>query len=195
MTLLAGYWGFDIIIILLSVVVITAYFYMTRNFNYWRKRGIPEIPPTPFVGNFGKCFFMKSASNLLKEFHNQAKGQPYIGFYIFDKPALLICDRKLLQKILIKDFNYFRNRYGIADKKDRMGYANLFSIENPAWKTVRMKLSSFFTSAKLKNTLNLILQNAKNLEDYLDTLELKGKYIIYESHITHVVRKVHRNTS
>jgi len=181
MTLLAGYWGLDKIIILWSVVVITAYLYMTRNFNYWRKRGILEIPPTPFLGNFGNCFLKKSPSNLLKDFHNQAKGQPYIGFYIYDKPALLICDLKLVQKILIKDFNYFCDRYGIADEKDRVGYANLFSLENPAWKTVRMKLSPFFTSAKLKNILSLILQDAKNLEDYLDMLKLEGKYITYQS--------------
>jgi len=183
MTLLTGYWGLDNIIIL-SSVVIAAYLYMTRNFNYWRKRGVLEIQPTAFVGNFGSYFWKNSLSNLLKNLYDQAKGQPYIGFYIYDTPALLICDNKLLQTIFIRDFNYFTDRYAMANQNDRVGYANLFSIKNPGWKDLRAKLTPFFSSAKMKNILTLMLQNARNLENHLDTLELEGKYIIYKSNVT-----------
>ncbi|XP_014476945.1 PREDICTED: cytochrome P450 6k1-like isoform X2 [Dinoponera quadriceps] len=41
-------------IIVATMIVVTMYLYMTRNFNYWKKRGVFEIPPVPFFGNFAK---------------------------------------------------------------------------------------------------------------------------------------------
>jgi len=155
-----------------------AYFYMTRKFNYWRKQGVFEIPPMPFIGNIGSCLSLKqSPQHFLKNLYEQAEGQPYIGFYILDKPALLIRDPTLLQKIFIKDFNYFNDRYNASDANDRIGCANLFFLKNPAWKFVRTKLTSFFTSAKLKNTFDLILRCAKNLEEHFEMLKLDGNII------------------
>jgi len=126
MTLLIGYWSLYGIIILM----ISLYLYMTRKFNYWRERGVFEIP-MPFLGNIGGCLSLKQSSRFLKDIYEQAKGQPYIGFYILDKPALLLCDPSLLQKILIRDFNYFSNQYSSPNVNDRIGYANLFLIKDP----------------------------------------------------------------
>lgn len=175
MAVLTAYWCLDGIIILASLII-AAYFYMTRKFNYWRNRGVLEVPPSPFVGNFGSCLLLKeSPQNFLKHLYEQAKGQPCLGFYILDKPALLICDHKLLQTIFIKDFNYFYDRYGLADQNDRVGYPNLFFLKNPAWKIVRTKLTPFFTSGKIKNMFGLMVECGKNLDEYLATLGLEGK--------------------
>lgn len=175
MALITDYWILDEIIILTTLITI-AYLYMTRNFKYWKKRGVLEIKPIPFVGNFLDCLLLrKFPGHFLKEIYEQAKGEPYIGFYIFDRPLLLLCDRELIKNVLIKDFNTFFDRYASADPNDRIGYANLFFIKNPAWRHVRTKLTPFFTSGKLKKMFGLMLDCAKHLDKYLESLKLDGK--------------------
>lgn len=175
MAFITNYWSLDGIIIL-TVLIIIAYIYMTRNFKYWEKRGVLEITPTPFVGNFMECLLLRKApSYFLKELYEQGKGQPYVGFYIFDKPFLLLRDPEIIKNVFIKDFNTFFDRYASADPNDRIGYSSLFSIKNPAWRVVRTKLTPFFTSGKLKKMFVLMLECGKHLDDYLDSLELEGK--------------------
>ncbi|XP_029164739.1 cytochrome P450 6k1-like [Nylanderia fulva] len=173
MALITAYWSLDGIIILTTLIV-SAYLYMTRKFNYWKKRGVSEIsPPTPFLGNFTECTLLKkSPGYLIKDFYNQAKGLPYIGFYVLDKPFFLIRDREVVKNVLVKDFNYFDDRYTSADPNDRLGYTNLFFLKNPAWKILRTKLTPIFTSGKLKKMFESMLECAKNLDTHLESLKV-----------------------
>lgn len=179
MAVVTPYWGLDGILILTTLMVVF-YLYMTRNFKYWKKRGILETAsPTFFFGNFADCLlFKKAPADYLREMYNQAKGLPYIGFYVLDKPFLLIRDRELVKNILVKDFNYFSNRYVLADPKDRLGYATLFFLRNPAWKVIRTKMTPFFTSGKMKKMFDLMIQCGKNLDQYLDSSEFEGKCLM-----------------
>ncbi|XP_029671180.1 cytochrome P450 6k1-like, partial [Formica exsecta] len=174
MAFITAYWGLDGMIAL-TALIITAYLYMTRKFNYWKKRNVVEIRPTPFWGNFMDCALLKkSPGYFIKELYNQAKGLPYIGFYILDKPFLLLRDREIVKNILVKDFNYFADRYGSPDPNDRIGYANLFFLKNPAWKVLRTKLTPIFTSGKLKKIFELQIECATNLDTYLESLKVDG---------------------
>ena len=163
---------------------------MTRNFKYWEKRGVFQIKPTPFVGNFMECLLLKKApSYYLKELYDQAKSEAYLGFYIFDKPFLLLRDPEIIKSVMIKDFNTFFDRYASSDPNDRMGYANLFRIKNPAWKIVRTKLTPFFTSGRMKKMFGLMLECGKHLDEYLNSLKLDGKLKIS---IIHEIKKFRR---
>lgn len=175
MALITDYWGLDGLIVL-ATLIIAAYRYMTHKFSYWKNRGVLEVPPTPFVGNFMKCLSLQKAPGpLLKDFYNQGEGMPYIGFYIFAKPFLIVRDRELVKNVLVKDFNYFADRYGSPDTNDRLGYANLFFIKNPAWKVLRAKLTPIFTSGKLKKMFELMLECGNNLDTYLASCKMEGK--------------------
>jgi len=178
MAFITAYWSLDGIIVLTTIITTIFYFYMTRNFEYWKKQGILEVaPPTPFFGNFADCLcFKKAPAYFLKEYYD--KGLPYVGFYILDQPALLICEQELVKNILVKDFNYFADRYATADPKDRLNYANLFFIKNPDWKILRAKLTPFFTSGRIKKMFYLMLQCGKYLDKYFDSPEFEGKLII-----------------
>lgn len=39
--------------------------------------------------------------------------EPISGLYFFHKPVLMIRERELIKRILVKDFNYFTNRFVI----------------------------------------------------------------------------------
>lgn len=186
MTLLTPYWSLDILIVS-SSLMIAAYLFMTRKFKYWSKKGVMEITPTPFLGNFGDCLLLKkSASEFIKELYEQSEGLPFMGFYIFDKPFLLVRDPELIKHILVKDFNIFADKFASTDSKnDRIGYSNLFIMKNPAWKYLRTKLTPIFTSGKIKKMFDLMLMISKNLENHLESLNLDGKYCIYHSYYNH----------
>lgn len=62
----------------------------------------------------------------------------------------------------------------MADPKDRLGCNNLFFLRNPTWKMLRIKLSPFFSSGKLKKMFELMLQCGNNLDTYLESLK-EGK--------------------
>ena len=175
MALLTLYWSLDGILIL-STLMVAAYFYMTRKFNHWSKRGITQLAPTPFVGNFMDCLLSrKSGSEFLKDMYDYGKGVPLLGFYVFDKPHLLIRDPELVKHVLVKDFDYFPDRYATADEKnDRFGYANVVLMKNPGWKSLRPKLTPIFTPGKLRTMFDLMLVVAEDLGMYLDSLHLEG---------------------
>ena len=107
--------------------------------------------------------------------YDYGKGVPLLGFYVFDKPHLLIRDPELVKHVLVKDFDYFSDRYATADEKnDRFGYANVVLMKNPGWKSLRPKLTPIFTPGKLRTMFDLMLVVAEDLGMYLDSLHLEG---------------------
>ncbi|XP_071579970.1 cytochrome P450 6k1-like isoform X1 [Temnothorax nylanderi] len=173
MALITEYWILDgIILITLIVIAYNAYLYITRNFKYWEKRGVLQIPPTPFFGNFKECLFLKkSPSYFLKELYERKKDVPYIGLYIFNKPFLLLRDRKVIRHVLTADSN-FDNRYSSADPKDRIGYANLFFTREDHFKW-KDKIMQFFFNDDVQ-MYAFDPKCGKHLVEYLDSLELNG---------------------
>lgn len=178
MGLLTPYLVLDSILIFASLIV-AAYLYATRKFKYWAKRNITEVEPVPFFGNFSKCLFLKSSpAEFVKDLYDQSKGLPYMGFYIFDKPFLLIRDPELVKHVLVKDFNVFNDRYASPNVNDRLGYANVFMMKNPGWKLLRAKLTPIFTSGKLKQMFELMLVVADDLDQYLEKQNLSNGKVL-----------------
>lgn len=171
------------VLVLLSAFV-AAYFYMTRNFGHWKSKGVLELPPVPFLGNFGGCLTLRLAVfEYLGSLYQKGKGLPYVGFYIFDKPALILRDLDLIKSVLVQDFNSFSNRYVSTGETDILGYYNLFLIENPAWKKLRKKLTPAFTSGKIRAMYPLIDAVGDDLTAYFESLDLQGNQCIRESNI------------
>ncbi|KZC14178.1 Cytochrome P450 6k1 [Dufourea novaeangliae] len=138
-----------------------------------------ETPPTPFLGNFGDCILLKkSATNFVKDLYDQSKGLRYMGFYIFDKPFLLIRDPELIKHVLVKDFSVFCDRYATSDVNDRIGSATIFLLKNPAWRTLRTKITPVFTSGRLKKMFHLMTLVADDLNEYLDGQKLENGKVI-----------------
>lgn len=175
MAAFTSYWGLDGIILFLLAIA-AAYAYMTRKFTYWTRHGVLEVPPTAFLGNVGPCLFQRVApGDFLRDIYNFGKGLPFVGFYLFDKPALLLRSPEIIKNVLVKDFNSFADRYVSASDVDTLGSNNLFVLRNPSWKLVRTKLSPIFTSGKLKKMFELMLEINADLEEHIGTLIREGK--------------------
>lgn len=174
MAILTPYWSLDVLLIFLSAGLV-AYFYVTRNFKYWSKRGVTELTPIPFIGNFLEiCLFRKTAFAYFRKIYEESAGLPYLGFYIFDKPALLLRDPDIVKNVLIKDFNCFPDRHLCTDDSDSLGAASLFVVKCPKWKSLRSKGTPMFTPGRMKLMFQLMVDAGKELDRYLDALELPG---------------------
>lgn len=181
MALITSVWALDALILLFSGFA-ALYFYMTRNYNHWKERGVKAWPTTLFFGNTAPLIFArKTPDTFLKELYVDSKNEKAVGFYVFDKPYLMIKDPELIKNIFVKDFANFANKMLGARDDDVMGSMNLFLAKNPPWKHIRQKLTPIFTTGKLKKYLDLMLEIREDFNNYMDSLEIDGKNYMLHS--------------
>ncbi|XP_003424479.1 cytochrome P450 6k1 [Nasonia vitripennis] len=172
---------------LLFVFIITIlYLYCKYRLSYWNRHGVKSLPTHLFFGNFKDTFtFKKPPGQVIQEIYEKAAfNEPYIGFYIFHEPKLLLRDLYLMKQLMVKDFDVFPNRcFGGESQKDSVGLVNLLGIHQPRWKYLRQKLTPSVTGFKLRAMIPLIkecgapllkfVENAKSQSDGWKELELK----------------------
>nr|AZR39451.1 cytochrome P450 [Agasicles hygrophila] len=158
----------DLLIISASLVLLI-YIFLTRNFNYWKKQGIPFIEPLPLFGTFKEVFLRKNnMSEALSEIYFKSK-DPYVGLFVVDKPVLLINDRELIKSILVRDFSNFSDRSFGTREGDLSEYMLPF-MKGKTWKTYRKFNTPAFSRATLKSVYFRTIQAAgQEAVEYLET--------------------------
>ncbi|CAK1546275.1 unnamed protein product [Leptosia nina] len=171
-----GYIKIGMFVALFSVVVLCVltwvYFQWSKVKNYWAERGVPHVPPHPFFGsldflqrkNFGTWMI-----EMLRQFRT-----PYIGIWLFWRPALIINSPEIARNVLVKDFGSFRNRFVSAGPGDPIGH-NLLTTDDPLWSSIRRRLTSIFTASKLRALQNLFQTKSKELVQRIDNTKDKTK--------------------
>ncbi|KAH8277880.1 hypothetical protein KR018_009449, partial [Drosophila ironensis] len=139
---------FQVAVALLAIVT----YIFHRRLTYFKRRGIPYEPAHPLRGNLAEFTKTKNLHELLREHYNKFRGSkaPFVGFYLFQKPAVFVMDLELAKHVLIKDFSNFSDKGLFYNEKDDPISAHLFNLDGPQWRLLRNKLSSTFTSGKMK---------------------------------------------
>ncbi|XP_053987873.1 cytochrome P450 6k1-like [Hylaeus volcanicus] len=161
----------------IAVIWVILYLYLKYAHTYWKRRGVPSLPGHWFFGNAKDALLMrKSPATVFGDLYHQAsEDDDILGIYIAHKPFLVLRNPKLIKQILIKDFNYFSDRYFTARSiHDKIGSSALFTMKNPEWKYLRAKLTPVFTSGKVKNLFPLIVQTADSMKNYLENQFTNG---------------------
>lgn len=173
---------------LVVILLIAAFLFVKRQYSYWETVGIPNLKATIPFGN------LKSVANKERSFgtaiydlYKQTE-EPFIGIYLFFRPAVLVKDAELVKNILTRDFQYFHDRGTYSDPKNDPMSANLFSLPGEAWKSLRTNLTPAFTSGKLKGMFPMIqivgdelVKLLKPLAETSETIEIKditGRFVI-----------------
>lgn len=152
---------------LLGIIFILLYKYSTRKYDYWKKRNVPAIKPIPFFGSLLPVLALKTTvGEWLRDNCNKTDGD-YFGVYVFDQPTLILKSPKLVKAIIQKDFDNFNDRSAATNSDDPIMTHVLFFQRNPAWRPSRAKVSSMFTSGKLKAMFPLMLLETEQMTDYL----------------------------
>ncbi|KAJ8670406.1 hypothetical protein QAD02_001665 [Eretmocerus hayati] len=149
---------------------IGVYFYCTRNYKYWTNLGVRQSTPKFFFGNLASCVLGKRRPDeYFHELYHHGKGEKMIGFYIFDKPYLMLRNPELIKNVFVKDFNNFPHRVLSTIDEDLLGKNSLFLTRNPPWSHIRKELSPFFTSVRIKQKFELMLEICQDLKGHLQT--------------------------
>ncbi|KAG8228707.1 hypothetical protein J437_LFUL009388 [Ladona fulva] len=148
-------WGdWRVTVALVVVALVTLYFYLTSNMNYWSKRGFPQIPasPIPIFGNTFKILTgQANFTEMFDQLYKKAGDQPFVGFFQGSQPVLLVKDPELIKRILIKDFHAFMDRgFKIEEDVDPFNAKGLSNLNGQRWKNMRARLSPTFTSGRMK---------------------------------------------
>ncbi|XP_067006627.2 cytochrome P450 6k1 [Anabrus simplex] len=166
----------DLGILLLGLLTV-CYVYLSRNYNFWAKKGVPFVKPSPIVGNFMDIVLLrKQIGNFWKDIYLQHKDKPCVGVFAFDQPMLMVRDLNLVKSVLVKDFNIFMDRNAqTSEELDPLSYKNLFVLNGQRWRHLRAKLSPTFTSGKMKRMFQLVDECGKQLVTYLENKSENGE--------------------
>ncbi|CAL1680808.1 unnamed protein product [Lasius platythorax] len=124
------------------IVIILFWIYARYKLSYWKQRGAESLTGDLIFGNFKNAVLFRSAPGWhIDQLHKTARTDaPFIGFYIFHKPCLLLRDPDIIKQFMIRDFDNFCDRhFAGSNQKDSIGMKNLFDLKNPAGNTCEPK--------------------------------------------------------
>ena len=164
----------------LALLLAWVYYAATKEFSFWKSRGVPGPKPClPWGNEFGRSFYrMTEFESWLYYKHG---GKKFCGFFEFNKPILFVGDLDLIRSITIKDFDHF------VDQRDQLA-SDVFEdmlivLKGAKWKETRSVMTPTFSSSKLKAMYQLTLDNAQNLAQYVrdqmagkDEVEVKDAF-------------------
>lgn len=140
-------------------------------YTYWRKLGIPTCKTEFVFGSIKDLLLRKKPLGVvIKEVYDEAKSRnlPHIGSFYIARPIYNPVDPDIIKHIMQVDFDVFTDRGFYSNERDDPLSANLFSLEGTKWKNLRQKLSPTFTSGKMKNMFQTLLDISVGLTKLVD---------------------------
>ncbi|XP_055612268.1 probable cytochrome P450 28a5 [Uranotaenia lowii] len=159
------------------------YLYLTWNFDYWKKRGVPGPDPIPLVGTF-KAFLLRNRSVMDEKFEIFKKYKSkfnFVGVFMYRSPQILITSPALAKDLLTKNFkNFHDNEFGqVTDKYlDPLFGRNPFVMNGEEWKTKRAEITPAFTTSRMKVMYSNVEGISNKMSQYIKDREgtpLEGK--------------------
>jgi len=173
---------------IILVLLVVAFVFVRKQYSYWEHNGVPHVKPSIPFGNLESVAKkQRSFGTAIYDIYTETK-EPFIGIYLFFRPALLIRDAELVKSILVTEFHeHFSNRGVYCDPKSDPMSANLFALPGKEWKNLRTRLTPAFTSGKLKGMFPIIhavgeelVKHMKPLAERQEDFEIRdlgGRYV------------------
>ena len=157
-------------LVTVTLLVMGLYWYGYHSFSKLKTLNIPGPKPHAFVGNLPD---VKKAGGL-HAFHLQClkKFGKVFTFCLGKKVSIVVADPEILKQIMVKEFPSFINRFTPAPVSSPFN-KNVLLQRDESWKRIRKLLTPSFSSAKLKQMLNLMDEATntliKKMEKVADT--------------------------
>ena len=171
------------ILLLCLLLLLWAYYEVTKQFDYFQKKGVPFAKPSfPFGSrNMKKMIlqqitFNKDVSELIDA---EFKDVKVFGYFGFGQPIWVINDEELAKQILIKDFDHFVDRRVLQEdfstKRNAIVSSFLTNLKGDQWKKMRTMMSGVFTSGRLKLMTPHMVKVGQQLEEHIGNI-IAGKH-------------------
>merc|ERR1712215_485517 len=184
------------ILLLLFTLFLGVYYWITKNFGYYKKNGLPEAPGSfPFGSEHFRLMMTRKlpAFEGIKYITQKFPNEKIFGVYNFGQRNIVINDLELAKRVLIKDADYFTDRpavdtEGATKESDKITGLMLFNMKGEQWKKMRTLVSPVFTSGKLRLMVPHLEKCADNLDDafrkaaetgeFMEAKEIYGKFAL-----------------
>lgn len=157
---------------ILFVLIATLYLYFKKTYSYWEQRKIPYLKPVVPFGNFQNVITRNwTLGQGFGEAYLELKklGVKHGGIFAFNKPVYIPVDKEIIKHLLISDADNFPNHGLYINQQDDPLSTHIFNMEGNRWKDIRTKLPQAFTSAKMRQMFNMILDITEQFQKYLDS--------------------------
>ncbi|KAH8236975.1 hypothetical protein KR038_001582, partial [Drosophila bunnanda] len=167
---------------LLSALGALSVFYalVKVSLGYWKRRGILHEKPKFFWGNIkGVANGKRHAQDALQDIYTAYKGRgaPFVGFYVWLKPFILVLDLKLVHQILFTDAGHFTSRGLYNNPSGEPLSGNLLQLDGHKWRTLHAKSAEVFTPSNMQKLLPTLVQISQKIQGHLGNENLQTRNI------------------
>ncbi|XP_015840000.1 probable cytochrome P450 6a14 isoform X2 [Tribolium castaneum] len=149
----------------------TLFAYFKWTYKYWERRNLQYLEPKiPYGNGTGPFKRTENAGFRFKRQYEELKsrGWKHGGLYSILNPIYLVADLDYIKNIMTKDFHYFTDRGIYYNEKNDPLSAHLFALGGPKWRHLRTKLSPTFTSGKMKQMFQTLVDCVPQLLQQID---------------------------
>lgn len=168
-------WDLNIIaatlLTLLSISIVSIYWYLTNSYKYWEKRNLSYIKPSIPFGNLQNVYTKKiTLGQAFGEayLHFKQMGHKHGGIWALNSPIYIPVDPDIIKHIVISDSDKFPNHGFYFNETGDPLSAHLFNMEGNRWREIRSKLMPTFTSSKLKEMFSTIVTLSEEFQKRVD---------------------------
>lgn len=170
-----------------SIVVLAVILFLKYVYSYWDRNDFPNLKPKIPYGNVkGVAKRTQSFGVAIYELY-KATTEPFIGIYLFFRPALLIRDLSLVRKMLLNDFNYFHDRGLYYNEAHDPMSTSLFTLPGKKWRDLRQTMTPAFTSGKIKNMFSTYLAVGQKLQQCIALKAANNEVVDMRDFVTRFV--------
>ncbi|KAL7738189.1 hypothetical protein ACLKA6_006527 [Drosophila palustris] len=163
--------------VLLGLIVYFIY-RMYQTMHYWQNLGIPCDEPHPIEGHMKGDRVTISTAEILQRYYKKFRGTgPFAGFYWFQRPTAFIMEPFLVKQILVKEFHKFTDKILYNNPEDDPISGRLNLLGGHKWKSMRAKLTSTFTSGKIKIMCPTVVKICSEMVDVFDELRSESSIV------------------
>ncbi|CAH1394596.1 unnamed protein product [Nezara viridula] len=160
-------------IIILVATLCASYYWL---FGFWNRRNVFNVKFQITFLTFIKVLIKNEhLGNIFADIYKKYKSHGMVGFYILFDPMLLVTNPKLVEEVIVKEFNKFHD----TPTEMKKGINPLFAL-NPfaakgteKWKELRSIQASNMTTFRFKEILPIIYCVAENMVNYLTEMKME----------------------
>jgi cytochrome P450 len=162
-----------IIYFLLALIPIF-FIWLRWHYGYWERLGVEGPIPIYFLGNLWETIKSRHFGQVVKEWYDDHPDVPYIGYYRYMTPGLMIRDPELVKRILMQDFDHFEsNDLKFCQKTGGLLAYDPFQTSGGKWIESRRHFTYILCDSKVKQLYPIMQQSCDGMINYLKKISPK----------------------
>ncbi|XP_017099461.2 probable cytochrome P450 309a2 [Drosophila bipectinata] len=183
-------------LVILHLLVLLVYLYLTWHHKYWSKRGLTTAQPLTVLGTYPGLLTRKSNLVIdIQKIYDKYKGKHRaVGVFVTRQPQILILDPELAHDVLVGNYRCYKDSltssYIRHAKQDKYARLNPFWASGESWRRLRSEAQAGLSGHRLKHGYAIWKQGGKMLINYMtqqvdhnNTLETRDLCFRYTAHV------------